>query len=149
MASSPETSPTASSGGLLAMPMFWLTLGVACVAGLAVGALLTDSGRAMLFSEEPAPAEPGAPPFNQTAAATGLEGAAQQARQCFSGSSTPVQGKLSVTFSFNGQVQDVSASGDLASAEQFECVKQAYEATRVPSYSGAVAVVKKTFEFAP
>jgi hypothetical protein len=100
-----------------------------------------------------APAEqtalPGAPPFDSATASAAFTAAEAQAQRCFSGGRATVSGRISVAFAHTGEAKDVSASGDLANAAQFTCVRQIYAAVRVPAYSGAEAVVKKSVTFTP
>lgn len=131
-----------SAPGAQSRTPFLALLGLVGVVSLLGGVLVKDTGRAWFGAK----LGMAAPPFDERAAHRELTTAEARARRCFTSADTRVSGRIAIAFSHSGSAEDVSQTGTLARSPQSDCVRDAFLTSKVPSYSGVAAVVKKTFE---
>jgi hypothetical protein len=87
----------------------------------------------------------GAPPFDRSAVARLLSGAASSARSCVDENGPTGQGRALVTFSPTGTVTRVSIDAPFAGTPVGDCVRRRFTSIRLQPFSGESVTVGKSF----
>ena len=88
----------------------------------------------------------GAPPFDRSAAARVLSGAASSARACVDENGPTGQGRALVTFSPTGTVTRVSIDAPFAGTPVGDCVRRRFTSLRLSPFSGESVTLGKSFQ---